>query len=181
MAVGYLHHPELAILQLSVGDHRRHFLHSAGKGAGKYLYYLTGILFLDLAGFLLNVPVSADSLNTSLFLAFATLYPETTFLVFFIIPIKARWLGILNLLIFLLQLLSFSVFPFNLLPLFALANYFLYLGKDFLNIFPINASILNSHTSNKPACIFRIYQPHSVLKESIHIINVISYKFFFLL
>ena len=70
------------------------------------LYYLTGILFLDLAGFLLNVPVSADSLNTSLFLAFATLYPETTFLVFFIIPIKARWLGILNLLIFLLQLLS---------------------------------------------------------------------------
>ena len=37
MAVGYLHHPELAILQLSVGDHRRHFLHSAGKGAGKYL------------------------------------------------------------------------------------------------------------------------------------------------
>lgn len=86
------------------------------------LYYLTGILFLDLAGFLLNVPVSADSLNTSLFLAFATLYPETTFLVFFIIPIKARWLGILNLLIFLLQLLSFSVFPFNLLPAFRLSQ-----------------------------------------------------------
>lgn len=113
------------------------------------LYYLTGILFLDLAGFLLNVPVSADSLNTSLFLAFATLYPETTFLVFFIIPIKARWLGILNLLIFLLQLLSFSVFPFNLLPLFALANYFLYLGKDFLNIFPISWQVNANRVKKK--------------------------------
>ena len=113
------------------------------------LYYLTGILFLDLAGFLLNVPVSADSLNTSLFLAFATLYPETTFLVFFIIPIKARWLGILNLLIFLLQLLSFSVFPFNLLPLFALANYFLYLGKNFLNIFPISWQVNANRVKKK--------------------------------
>lgn len=102
------------------------------------LYYLSGILFLDIAGFLLNVPVNSTALNLSLFLAYATLYPETTFMVFFIIPIKARYLGIFNLIVYLLQLLTISLFPYNLLPLFALANYFLYFGSDFLNIFPVS-------------------------------------------
>ena len=49
----------------------------------------------------------------------------------------------------LLQLLSFSVFPFNLLPLFALANYFLYLGKDFLNIFPISWQVNANRVKKK--------------------------------
>lgn len=115
------------------------------------LYYLTGIVFLDAAGFLFNIPVLSGSLNISLFLAYATLYPETTFFIFFIIPIKARWLGLLNLALYLLELLTIRAFPFNLLPLFTLANYFLYFGKDFLNIFPIswqaNASRLKRKVS----------------------------------
>lgn len=36
-------------------------------------------------------------LNMSLFLAFATLYPDTTFLIYFIIPVKAKWLAWLDL------------------------------------------------------------------------------------
>lgn len=115
------------------------------------LYYLTGILFMDIAGFLLDFPVSASSLHLSLFLAFATLYPETTFLIFFIIPIKARWLGIFNLALYLVQLLRFSVFPLNLLPLFALANYFLYFGKDFLNILPVSWQVNANRVKRKMA------------------------------
>ena len=33
-------------------------------------------------------------LNLSLFLAFATVAPDTTFLLFFILPVKAKWMGI---------------------------------------------------------------------------------------
>ena len=35
-------------------------------------------------------------LNYSLFFAFAATYPDMQFLLFFIIPIKAKWLGIIN-------------------------------------------------------------------------------------
>lgn len=100
------------------------------------LYYLTGIVFLNAAGFIFDIRINSSALNMTLFLAYATLYPETYFRVFFIIPVKARWLGIIDLAIYLYQLLQIHAFPYNLLPLFALANYFLYLGKDFFNIFP---------------------------------------------
>lgn len=114
------------------------------------LFYLSGILFLDIAGFLLNAPTYATTLNLSLFLTYATLYPETQFLILFIIPLKARWLGIFNLALYLVQLLSITQFPYNLFPLFALANYFLFLGKDFVNIFPVSWRINASRLKPKP-------------------------------
>ncbi len=39
---------------------------------------------------------SATYLDLSLFLAFATLYPNLQFLLFFIIPVKAKWLAWLD-------------------------------------------------------------------------------------
>ncbi len=47
-----------------------------------------------LAGMELGATASLDYLNTSLFLAFAILSPNTEFLVYFIIPVKAKWLAI---------------------------------------------------------------------------------------
>lgn len=102
------------------------------------LYYLTGLILLDVAGLALNIGIGAGTLNLTLFLAFATLYPDTQFMLFFIIPVKARWIGLFSLAMDLLTLLQISQFPYNLTPLFALANYFLFLGKDFLNIFPVS-------------------------------------------
>lgn len=43
----------------------------------------------------LGASATLDYLNTSLFLAFAILSPDTEFLIYFIIPIKAKWLAIL--------------------------------------------------------------------------------------
>ncbi len=63
--------------------------------------------------------------------------------------------GILDLAMYLVQLLTISAFPYNLMPLFALANYFLYFGKDFLNIFPVswrvNASRLGRRSKSRRA------------------------------
>lgn len=119
------------------------------------LYYLTGILCLDVAGMVWGIWVSPATLHMTLFLAYATMFPDTQFLIFFIIPVKARWLGILDLAMYLVQLLTISAFPYNLLPLFALANYFLYFGKDFLNIFPVswrvNASRLGRRSKSRGA------------------------------
>lgn len=121
------------------------------------LYYLTGMLFLAASGMIFDVSVTPFDLHTSLFLAYATLYPETQFLVFFIIPIKARWLGIANLALYLWELLQIDQFPLNLIPLFALANYLLHFGKDMVNIFPmswrINADRLKRRKGKHPKAV----------------------------
>jgi hypothetical protein len=70
-------------------------------------------------------------LTLSLFLAFATLFPDMEVLLLFIIPVKVKWLAW----IYVVLLIVGSLF----LPLFAkigiivsLCNYFLFFGPDFI-------------------------------------------------
>ena len=80
-------------------------------------FYFTGILLVILFTFLyyfilvradgsalapaigtrLSMVVSLDNLNLSMFIVFAFLFPDTQFLLYFIVPVKAKWLGILYL------------------------------------------------------------------------------------
>lgn len=119
-------------------------------------FYLTSIIFLDIYGMFFGY-VSPGILNSILFLTYATLFPDAQFRILFIIPIKARWLGIINLIYYLFILFSFELFPMNLSPLLVLASYFLFLGKDFLGIFPdtwrINVSRLFRGKKRKRAPI----------------------------
>jgi len=58
------------------------------------LYYLIGVVATALTAFLLlHSPVAPYYLNYSLFLAFATLFPDFTVLLFFILPVKIKYLG----------------------------------------------------------------------------------------
>lgn len=66
------------------------------------LYYISGLVLSILAGFILYIfagvsqwPVGFEYVNQALFLAFATIFPDIEFLLFFILPVKAKWLGIL--------------------------------------------------------------------------------------
>lgn len=98
------------------------------------LYYFTGIALTDVFCLIFHGYADAYFLNLSLLLAYATLYPDTQFTLFFIIPIKAWVLALVDLL-FLAQGL-FSPFPHNLFPIIAVGNYFLFFGKDCLKLFP---------------------------------------------
>lgn len=65
-------------------------------GAGWFnLYYLFGMLGAWLGCFVTGYG-SSYCLSLSLFLAFAILYPEMEFLLFFVLPVKAKWLGWLS-------------------------------------------------------------------------------------
>lgn len=113
------------------------------------LYYLTGILLMDVYamiigavkgdpyGSLMSIFVDITYLNMSLFLAYATLYPDTHFRLFFIIPIRA-WIFALIDLLMIGYYLFVLPFPFNIFPVIALANYFLFFGKDVLNVLPVS-------------------------------------------
>lgn len=71
------------------------------------VYFFSGMFFHILAAFILyfimglSLPMSAWYLNMSLFFAFAAIYPDMEFLVFFILPVKVKWLAILDGLYFL--------------------------------------------------------------------------------
>ena len=97
------------------------------------LFYLTGVLLMDAFCLIFGGYASATFLNLSLFLAYATLYPNTHFLLLFIIPVKAWVFAIIYLALIAWDCLSGSFFS-----LVALANYFLFFGKDVLNIIPMS-------------------------------------------
>ena len=66
------------------------------------LFYFSGIILSIIAALLIYVvtglpfwPSGLQYINETLFLAFAVMFPNMQFLMFFIIPVKAKWLGII--------------------------------------------------------------------------------------
>lgn len=103
-------------------------------GPGKFtIYFFSGVLLTILYGFFIyfvfhvSMPVSAQFIYLSLFFSFATMYPDMQVLLFFIIPLKIKWLAIVDALFFLYSVVT-TAFPFNLLPVVAVLNYLLFCG-----------------------------------------------------
>lgn len=117
-------------------------------GSAKFtIFYGAGVLFNIVAGLVLsllvgiNYPgpiVNIHYLNLSMFLAFAALYPNMQMMLFFIIPVKMKWLAWLDVAIFAWGILS-SLFHLNLagavLPIVAILNFLLFFSDSALRIF----------------------------------------------
>ncbi len=66
-------------------------------GALKFnIYYLLGALGITAAAFLTGAAQTNEFLNMSLFFAFATLFPDYEIRLFFVLPVKVKWLGLLS-------------------------------------------------------------------------------------
>ena len=79
-------------------------------------------------------------LHLSLILTFATTHPDSQFMIFFLIPVKAWLIALIYLVLTAIEvynLASIGLFPHCLFPLVALANYFLFTGTDIVNILPL--------------------------------------------
>ena len=101
------------------------------------LFYLTGIVMMDVYCMIFDANASATYLNMSLFLGYATMYPDSQFLLLFIIPVKARIFALVDLALVLFGLLVFP-FPANLFSVISIANYFLFFGKEVVNVLPVS-------------------------------------------
>ena len=99
------------------------------------LFYFTGVVMMDIWCMIFGGRASVTYLNLSLFLGFATMYPDSQFLLFFIIPVKAWLFALIDLGIVLMDLITLP-FPYNFFSVISLANYFLFFGKDVLNLIP---------------------------------------------
>ena len=101
------------------------------------LFYLTGVILMDIWCMIFGGQANVTYLNLSLFLSYATLYPNSQFLLFFIIPVKAWIFALIDLLLVVYGLFAYS-FPSNLFSVISLANYFLFFGKDVVNVIPLS-------------------------------------------
>ena len=101
------------------------------------LFYFSGMLMMDVYCMIFGGHASVTYLNLSLFLGYATMYPDAHFLLFFIIPVKAWIFALIDIAIVLLDLVTVP-FPSNLFALISIANYFLFFGSDVLNILPLS-------------------------------------------
>lgn len=137
----------------------------ASWGTCKFnLYYLTGIVLMDVFAMVFDgntwlldfrsmetvqIPLGISGyyasymtmfLHLSLVICFATMFPDTRFLLLYIIPIKARILALFYLGFTLFEVIQLTVplayLPHNLFPLVATLSYFLFFGKDVLNLLP---------------------------------------------
>lgn len=98
------------------------------------LYYLFGMVLMDIYSMIFGCRADVYYLNLSLLLSYATLNPQAVFLLY-IIPVKAWVLALLDMALILVGVFQ-DVFPYNMFPLIALANYFLFFGADVLNLIP---------------------------------------------
>ncbi len=105
------------------------------------LFYFSGVILQDIFCLIFGGTATVDYLNLSLFLAYATLYPNEHFLLFFIIPVKAWIFALVDLAVVAYDVTMMTLaglFPYSLFPLVALLNYFLFFGKDIVNVIPVS-------------------------------------------
>lgn len=95
------------------------------------LYYLTGIAGTAAAAFISGLGSTALYLNLSLFLAFAYIYPDYQILLFFVLPVKVKYLAWLNWAFIAFTVLTASM-PAKLAAIASVSNYFLFFGREII-------------------------------------------------
>ena len=117
-----------------------YFYYLAGTGLehewGEFkfnFYYFIGILATIFVTMITGVKATGDFINLSLFLAFARIYPNFQILLFYIIPIKVKYLAIFNWILIGINFLSVGSLAGKILTLVPLLNFFLFFGKDIFN------------------------------------------------
>ncbi len=122
-------------------------------GTAKFFcYYLGGMLFTLLGTTIVSImtgfpiPVyGAGYVNFAMFLAFAALWPDAQVLLFFIIPIKIKYLAYLDLAFFAWSIfgyISAGVWFYSIIPVMALLNFVIFFWPEMqrlLNIKKVQA------------------------------------------
>ena len=126
------------------------------------LFYLSGVILMDVFGMIAcptetvmigSIPASPEVftafygqmayyLHLSMVLAFSTMYPDSQFLVLFVIPVKAWVLALLDLVLIGIDVFNMCypimLFPHCLFPLIGILNYILFFGPDMGNLLPLS-------------------------------------------
>lgn len=109
------------------------------------IYFISGVVFTVIYGFLMyfitgiNFRLDAEYIYLSMFFSFAALFPDMQVLLFYIIPIKIKYLAYVDAAFFLVSVLTLP-FPMDLLPVVAVLNFLLFCGGELLRNLPRRTS-----------------------------------------
>ena len=116
-----------------------YFIGSAIEGVwGRFrynVYYFCGAILTIIAAFIFPPGITGLYLNLSLFLAFATLFPEQELLFFFFLPIKVKYLGLLQVAFSIYQMvmaIRFGAWYLVAAIVASFVNYLLFFGGDII-------------------------------------------------
>ena len=93
------------------------------------LFYLIGMIGTTIAAFFFGSNFSNTMLNASLFFAFARFYPEEVIYVFFVLPVKVKWLAWISAALLLFGFVT-SPNAYRMAVIASLANYIIFFGPE---------------------------------------------------
>ena len=111
-------------------------------GTGQFtIYFFTGVILTIVYGFAIyfitgrSVSLSSTYIFLSMFFSFAALFPDMQVLFLFIIPVKMKYLALVDAAFFVLSVIS-TPFPENLLPVVAVLNFLIFCGGELKSMLP---------------------------------------------
>lgn len=123
------------------------------------VYYGLGVILTVIVGLLMGLTdlrwsgvVNMTYVNMSLFLAFATLYPDAEFRIYFFIPIRGKWLALVYGVFIVFDVLSWigrGQYLLALVPVASLLNYLLFFWEDLTRFFNRGRSTVRHQTSRQ--------------------------------
>ena len=108
------------------------------------MFYFCGVLLMDLGALLLGTTASTYYLHLSLFLALATMFPDNRVLLFYIIPIKMKYLAWVY-----LALAVYDTVQLDFSALIALLNWVIFFSANIRNVLP-GADRVGAKTMSNP-------------------------------
>ena len=100
---------------------------------GWALTVVYGFLVYFLGGY--RIRINAQYLYLSMFFSYAALFPDQQVLLFFVIPIKMKYLALIDAVYFVIAVVS-GPFPANLVPVVAVLNFFLFFYGTLTRLIP---------------------------------------------
>lgn len=95
------------------------------------VYYFVGMLGTTIAAFITGYGATSLYLNLSLFLAFARIYPDFELMLFLVIPVKIKYLALLDWIYYAITVL-FGDMGSRVVATVSIINYFLFFGRDII-------------------------------------------------
>lgn len=105
-------------------------------GSGQFtIYFFSGVILTVLCGMLVyfisgqSIMLSSQYIYLSMFFSFAVLFPNLQVLLFFIIPVKMKYLAYIDAAFFVIAFFT-TRFPANLVPVVAVLNFLIFCGGE---------------------------------------------------
>lgn len=115
------------------------------------IYILIGVIFANIVAFLTRIPIGANMyIKTSVFLAFAFLYPNYPLRLFFVISVKVKWLALITWAMYAWIVLTGHLM-LKLLVLASVTNFLLFFTKDIIYKIKHRHRVIKHHSEKKIA------------------------------